>query len=203
MSTEATTSDRILDAAWHLVGSEGAAAASMGRIAQAAGVSRQAVYLHFPSRAALLIAAARREDARAGFIREVVDARSLAPVDGLVALVRAWFRHIPRILPVARALMAAEAAGDEGGQAWRDRFDDLREAVRRAIERLEQTGQLAGGWSVDTAADWVWARIHITSWYHLVVERGWDADELLDRTLRSVLAEVADSGATHPAAQRA
>ena len=195
MSTEATTRDRILDAAWHIVGSEGAGGASMGRIAREVGVSRQAVYLHFSNRAALLIAAARREDARAGFIGEVVHARSLAPVDGLIALIRAWFRHIPRILPVARALMAAEAAGDEGGQAWRDRFDDLREAVRRAIERLDQAGQLAGGWSVDTAADWVWARIHITTWYHLVVERGWDPDDLLDRTIQTLLSEVAVGGA--------
>ena len=54
------TPARILDAALALLREGGPV--RMSDIAKAAGVSRQAVYLHFPTRAQLLIAAARRLD---------------------------------------------------------------------------------------------------------------------------------------------
>ena len=40
-------------------------------------------------------------------------------------------------------------------RAWHDRMDELREAFRFATGRLT----LAPGWTADTAADWVWARL--------------------------------------------
>ena len=105
-------------------------------------------------------------------------------------LLREWCDYIPEIMPVARALEAAEITGDEGGAAWRDRMEDLREAFRIAVERIAGDGRLAQGWSVETATDWVWARSHLTTWQHLVSERRWSPDDYKERSTRSILAEI-------------
>jgi hypothetical protein len=55
---------------------------------------------------------------------------------------------------------------------------------------VEKDGRLANGWTVQTAADWVWARSHLEGWQHLVVERGWSPEDYEEQVVRSVLAEV-------------
>jgi hypothetical protein len=69
-------------------------------------------------------------------------------------------------------------------------MDDPREAFRIAVERVASDGRLAEGWAVETATDWVRARSHLTTWQHLVVERGWSPDDYKGRSIRSILAEV-------------
>jgi AcrR family transcriptional regulator len=182
--------DHILDTAWALARKRGVHAVTVADIAVASGVSRQLVYHHFDSRAGLLFAMARHHDVAVGFRRRVAEARELAPVDALEALLRLWCDYIPDILPVARALEAAVITGDEGGAAWRDRIDDIHEAFRLAVERVDADGRLAAGWTVATAADWILARSHISTWQHLVVERGWPAPDYVERTVASILGEV-------------
>ncbi len=186
------TRARILDVAWEQISEHGAAEITMSRVAGAAGVSRQLLYFHFANRAGLLTAMARRRDETSGFIEEASDSRAMEPVPGLEHLLRAWFAHLPRILPVARALEAAEVTGDDGGAAWRDRMADLREAVRIAIDRVSRDDRLADGWAVDEAADWVWSRIQPGTWQRLVGERDWSPADYAERTLGSLLAELVD-----------
>ena len=189
--TGTDTRSRILDAAWALVRRHGASSATMAEIAGAAGVSRQLVYFHFENRAGLLLAMARHHDTRSGFVDRVVASRSLPAAEGLAELLATWLAYVPEILPVARALEAAAARGDEGGgAALRDRMQDLREAIRIAVERVEAAGRLAPGWSVASATDWVWARSHLSGWQHLVVERAWRPGDYTGRAIRSILAEV-------------
>lgn len=88
---------------------------------------------------------------------------------------------------MARALEAAEITGEEGGAAWRDRMDSLHEVFRAAVERVARDGE---GWTLEMAADWVWACSHLETWQHLVVERGWSTKDYEKRIVRSVLAEV-------------
>jgi AcrR family transcriptional regulator len=196
--TGADTRLRILDTAWALIRERGIDQVTVAEIAEAARVSRQLVYVHFANRAGLLVAVARHHDASSGFVERVAATRKLPPVDGLEALLREWLGYLPTILPVARALEAAAATGDEGGSAWRDRMDDLREAFRVGFDRVHQAGRLAGGWTVPAATDWVWARSHLTTWQHLVGERGWPPGDYTERTVRSILAEVV----TQPPASR-
>ena len=185
------TRSRILESAWELVRERGTTrGVTVAGIAAAAGVSRQLVYFHFENRAGLLAAMARHHDVASGFAGRVAASGALPPVEGLEKLLRAWFEYVPEILPVARALEAAEIAGDEGGAAWRDRMDDLRDAFRIAVERIAGDGRLVGGWTVETATDWVWARSHLATWQHLVAERGWSPDDYRERSVRSILAEV-------------
>jgi AcrR family transcriptional regulator len=182
--------DHIVETAWALARERGVHAVTVADIAAASGVSRQLVYHHFDSRAGLLVAMARHHDAAVGFRRRVVEARSLPPVEALEALLRLWCDYIPDILPVARALEAAVITGDEGGAAWRDRMADIHEAFRLAVERVAEEGRLAPGWTVATAADWIAARNHISTWQHLVVEAGWSPSDYVERTVASILAEV-------------
>ena len=99
----------------------------MAGVAEAAGVSRQLVYIHFTSRAGLLTAMARDHDRRSGFAARVAATHELPPAEGLERLVREWLAYVPEILPVARALEAASITGEDGAEAWRDRMDDLHE----------------------------------------------------------------------------
>jgi AcrR family transcriptional regulator len=188
-STElsAETRRRVLDAAWERVREHGPKGASVKDIAAAAGVSRQLVYFHYGSRAGLLTAMARHRDR--GFGRAAADALELTPLEGLEATLRAWCGYVPEILPVARALEAALVTGDEGGTAWRERMGELHQVLRRAIERVE----LEPPWTVETATDWVWARVQPASYAHLVGERGWTHERYVQRTVESLLRELSRS----------
>ena len=180
----------ILETAWRLVGERGVQAVTVADIAAASGVSRQLVYHHFESRAGLLVAMTRHHDAASGFRKRLVATRDLEPVEGFEAGLRLWLGYVPEVLHVARALEAALIAGDEGGAAWRDRMDDIHEVFRLAIARVQQDGRLAPGWTDDTAADCVYARSHVSTWQHLVADRGWPAGDYVERTIASIMAEV-------------
>lgn len=186
----AETRARILGTAWQLVRDKGAGAVTVKEVAAEAGVSRQLVYFHYQNRAGLLLAMARHQDRSSGFLRAVAAARDLAPVPGFEALLRAWCAYLAEILPVARALEAAYITGDEGGDAWRDRMTELREALRLALARIEAEGGLAPGWIAETAADWAWARVQPGSWAGLVGMRGWAPGQYTERTVGSLLAEL-------------
>jgi AcrR family transcriptional regulator len=188
--TRGDTRARILDTAWGLVRERGIGAVTVADIAAATGVSRQLLYVHFENRAGLLVAMARRHDVRSGFAGRAAEARSLPPVAALERLLRLWFAYVPEILPVARALEAAATNGDEGGVAWRDRMGDLREMFAAAVERVDQDGRLAEGWTVPSATDWVWARAQPATFQHLVVDRAWPPDDYTERAVHSILTEV-------------
>src|SRR5215211_4229970 len=163
--TRGETRARILDTAWELVRERGVGAVTVADIAAASGVSRQLLYVHFENRAGLLVAMARRHDARSGFAGRAAETRALPPVAALERLLRLWFAYLPEILPVARALEAAAVNGDEGGVAWRDRMGDLRELFAAAVARVEGDGRLTRCWKV---TDWVWARAQPATFQHLV-----------------------------------
>ncbi len=195
MSNTVTTAQpnaraHILETAWRLIGKRGVHAVTVADIAGASGVSRQLVYHHFESRAGLLVAMARHHDGASGFRRRFAASRELPPVEGLETLLELWLQYVPLILPVARALEAAVITGDEGEAAWRDRMDDIHETFRLAVERIEGEGRLAEGWTVDTAADWVYAHSHVATWQHLVVDRGWPAQRYVERTIAAIMTEV-------------
>ena len=197
-TTQTDSRARILDTAWTLIRRRGPDQVTVADIAEAAGVSRQLVYVHFANRAGLLVAVARHHDASSGFVERVAATRKLPPVDGLEALLRLWCAYIPEILPFARALEAAATTGDEGGTAWHDRMDDLWEAFRVAVDRVHRDGRLAGRWTVRTATDWVWARSHLATWQHLVGERGWRPDDYTEHAVGSILAEIVTAPADGP-----
>jgi AcrR family transcriptional regulator len=162
----------------------------VGEIAAAAGVSRQLVYVHFTSRAGLLVAMTRHQDVRSGFRERAWATRELPPAEALEALARSWCEYAAQIMPVPLELEAALIAGEDGAVAWRDRMGELHQAFRFATGRLEAVGELAAGWTADSAADWTLAQVQPSNWLHLVRERGWSEDEYVGRTVASILTQV-------------
>ena len=154
----------------------------MGDVAKGAGVSRQAVYDHFGSRAELMVATVRYGDGVLGLNGRLRRYRAAGSgVERLETYVEFWGNYIPEIYGIARALLA-EREGDEAvAAAWDDRMRAVHDACRDIIERLRRDGTLAPGWPTDEAADLLWTMLSIRNWESLTRERGWSVDHYVDR----------------------
>ncbi len=173
-SDEAETRPRILEAAWRLLETRAGQGVRMGDIAREAGVSRQAVYLHFPNRAALLGATTRyidevkRVDDRLRASREAGD--GLTRLD---AFVDAWCGYIPEIYGVARALMAMQDDDDAAAEAWADRMRAMREGCAAAVKALKNDGTLKPDLPAAAATDLLAMLLSVRNWEQLVRDGGW------------------------------
>lgn len=146
----------------------------MRDVADAAGVSRQAVYDHFGSRADLMVATARYGDEVGGLEERLRGYRSaVRGVDRLEAFIEFWGNYIPEIHGIARALLAAREGDAAVAAAWDDRMRVVREACRDIVGRLQSDGMLAPGWSLDEAGEMLWSLLSIGNWENLTLERGW------------------------------
>jgi len=187
MAATTNTRDTLLDAAWHLAERHGLAQVTLAQIGAAAGMTRQTVYLHFGSRAGLLVDMARHRDRSSRNVRKMmVVARARPGRASIERFVRAWFGHAAEIVPVARAIEAAAAVDADAATAWRDRMDAQRELIRQLIDRLADAGRLSKRWTREEAVDWFWSRIHLDVWQQLVVERGWPRERVVSRVAESL-----------------
>jgi AcrR family transcriptional regulator len=181
----------VLDAAWRLLEEEGVERATMAAVADRAGVSRQALYLHFASRAELLLALHDHVDQHldlAASIQPVLDAPD--GVAALEAFVAHLARYHPKILSIDLAVLRAASDDadvavlvEQATRAWHD-------GCRAIVQRLEDEGRLASPWTVDTAADLVWSFMFPETLQRLTADRGWPTErfgELLAVLLRRTL----------------
>lgn len=189
MSSEKNpTRDRILQATLDLLEAGGASGVRMTDIARAAGVSRQAVYLHFASRAELLIAATRHLDMRHDIQGQLTESRE-APTGRarLRAWVKVWGHYIPCIYGVGKALMAMQDHDAEARAAWDGRMAAVREGCAAAVAALERDGDLTTRLSRDEAVDFLWSLQSVRMWEHLRHDCGWSQDRTVE-----VLQEMAE-----------
>ncbi len=171
------TRREILDAAWTLIAKRGAEV-SMTDIAQAVGMTRQSVYVHFGSRGGLLMALVRRADEREGIIEALTDAMHVQPAaDRLDTCLRAWFDFVPKIHPVARDLIRLRTTDKEAADAWHDRMDDLHGLFKLLVQSLKKDKALAPYWTVPRATDYLWSGCSVQAWSLLVEDRGWSGAE--------------------------
>lgn len=191
MSSKNTgTNEKILTAACELLGAEGGDAARMSDIAKKAGISRQAVYLHFPTRAELLIAAARHLDDVNAVDERLAKSRS-APtgLERLNAFIDAWGGYIPEIYCVGRALMAMAPTDDAADAAWRDRMNAVRHGCEAAVKALEKDGALAAHLSVNEATDLLWTLLSVRNWEQLTIDCGWPQETYVN-TMKTLAAKA-------------
>jgi AcrR family transcriptional regulator len=154
----------------------------MSDVAGVAGVSRQAVYDHFGSRADLMVATVRYGDRVLGLDERLSRYRAASSgSERLGAFVEFWGNYVPEIHGIARALMSARESDEAVAAAWDDRMGVVYEACRDIVERLHGDGALAPGWSLDEAADVLWTMLSIRSWESLVLERGWPVSRYVSR----------------------
>jgi AcrR family transcriptional regulator len=181
-SEDSNTRQRILAETWRLVEQHLGRSVRISDIARAAGISRQAVYLHFNSRTELLVATVRYVDQVHGLDDRLAGLRSA--VDGVETLqlfVDFWGSYIPEIYGLARALLVARETDPAAAAAWEDRMKALREGCRCVIECLEREQLLVQGWNIAEGADFLYGMLSVSIWENLTIERGWTKSQYLTR----------------------
>lgn len=146
----------------------------MRDVAARAGVSRQALYLHFADRTALFLEVARSADAglrtpqRQRRVDEAPDGRQA--LREAVAL-QAWLK--PRLKGVATAMDVLRRSDPAAAAAWEEREHARLERCVQLMKRLRHDGCLASPWDIDSAAQCFWAVTSQRVWSDLVEDQGW------------------------------
>ena len=155
----------------------------MSDIAKKAGISRQALYLHFPNRAELLIATTRYVDdvtdveARFKCSREAEDG-----IERLEEFIAAWGGYVPVVHPVAQALLAMKDSDVAANTAWKNRMQAMREGCEAAVLALLRDGYLSKELSVKEATDILWTLLSVRNWELLTVDCGWTQEQYIEKT---------------------
>jgi AcrR family transcriptional regulator len=164
----------LLAATRSLLEEQGAESLTMAAVAERAGVSRRAVYLHFASRTELLTELFGYMSEQEGLTA------SLEPVwqapDAAAAL-EEWARHLarfhPRVLAVARAIQRVRRVDPDADAHWRLVMADQQACCQRLAAWLARERRLAPPWTVPAAADMLWALMSYELLEDLLVDRGW------------------------------
>jgi AcrR family transcriptional regulator len=184
------TRRRILQAAWELLEQQDSGVRLVD-VADRAGVSRQAVYLHFGDRSGLLVALVDFIDVSLGAVQ--IRAHVHGGATGVESLQR-WIEtmswYSAKIDRVTQVLETSQYQDEALAAAWRDRMGRRQMHLRSIVERIAAEGQLAEGWSVDTVVDLIYVVTMPGPWRELTRELGWTAEQYtqnLTRLARSAL----------------
>lgn len=195
MTPTQDTRDRILEKTWELFEAEGPARVRMADVARAAGVSRQAVYLHFGSRAGLLLGLVAFVDERQELGELIGWVRASRNGDELIQrLTRQQILYNPRIDALAHALQLAAPTDPDVQAAFDDRMEDRLRGMQDAAAQLRSWGELREGLSLRVAADLMWSILSLGVWRGLVQERGWTDEEYCEHIADSLRAVLLESG---------
>jgi AcrR family transcriptional regulator len=186
-SPKRSTRELVLDAALALFTEEGATDVRLEDIAKRAGVSRQSVYVHFGSRAGLLLALVQHVDAT-GLLEALMQRIFEAPTspEALDAIVHLHAEYSPAVYPVARVFMLGRHEDEALRVAWDDRMEARRNVYRFVIEWLQRDGLLAPPWSIEVATDVVFVLTSWQGWELFVIDQRWSKEAYLEH-LRVVL----------------
>ena len=163
-----STRTRILDTARELTEKHGTAP-TMSALARAVGISRQALYLHFPDHATLLLALVAYIDEQEQLQDGIAAVRQAPDAAGSI---RAWARlqawHNPKIAALARALDDSRHTDPAASAAWADRTGNRMRGAISIIERLRAEGRLHPTWTTTEAAALLWELTSFHVWDDLV-----------------------------------
>ncbi|NYD49329.1 AcrR family transcriptional regulator [Actinomadura luteofluorescens] len=125
--------------------------AGLGAVADAAGVTRQTVYAHFPSREKLLLALAERLTGETVAAMDAADPEAGPAADALVRLLDAAARAAGRHPALTRRISAVPVST----RADHERHEPVADRIGRVIERGRRGGEfddrLPVGWLVAAA----------------------------------------------------
>ena len=182
MSSDAPkTRLKILQATLSLLDGGEGRAVRMTDVADRVGITRQALYLHFSTRAELLTAATHYiEELHHSAERLRPSRTATTGVERLDAYIDAWGNFIPEIYGTALALMAMSETDDAAAQTWRTRMQDMREGCEAAILALKRDGMLSKDYTPAQATDLLWMMLSVRNWEHLNIACGWSQEQYLD-----------------------
>jgi len=169
----ATTRIEILDAARALFEVDGFFAVGLDAVAKKAGVSRQAIYLHFASKADLLRALHERVNELdvAPAMERVWRAPSASAA--LDVWVDASADAIPRFINIFNALDPPRRVDPDAEATWHAPAEGHYADCRRLAEWLHREGELTAEMKVAEAADIIWSITNVKAYESLVVDRSW------------------------------
>jgi len=178
-SVSTPTRQKILKATLALLEAGDGNAVRMGDVAKRAGISRQALYLHFKNRAELLIAATYYLDEIKGAEARLAPSRNAhSGTERLEAYIKAWAGYLPEIYGMATALMAMSDHDSAAAAAWEERMQDMREGCAAAMTALSAENRLA--MPEKDATDLLWTLLSVRNWAQLTKACGWTQAQYLD-----------------------
>jgi AcrR family transcriptional regulator len=195
------TSTAILDAARELFETHGYHAVGLEAVATKAGVSRQAIYLHFDSKAALLQA-----------LHERINDLDVVPVmttvwkapgalAGLAAFVAATTATASKIVGIYTALDAASRTDPQVAASMKLGHQRRYADCLRMATWLDTEGLLAAGITRGHAADVIWAIANIPTFTLLIRDRHWPQTRWtawITDTLQTTLLKTTAGAAARP-----
>ena len=188
MSSEQTKT-RILDTTWKLL-EKRIEKNRMSDIAKAVGISRQALYLHYPTRTELLIATTKHIDTVKKVNQRLKLSRTAGSgVERLHFFIKAWGGYIPEIHGISVALRNMRKNDKAAAEAWDDRMQAVRHGCQAAVVAIAKDGKLKFDLSEQIATDILWTLLTIENWEKLVINCGWLQSAYEEKMIE--LAEIA------------
>ena len=175
----AQTRTQILEAARAMFEELGYYGAGLEAVAKKAGVSRQAIYLHFSSKAELLTALHLHvfdTDVAPALERHAVT-EAMTALDVLDATIAADVEIVDRVWRIHESLTMARRQHPEVDQTLVPREEEHYDGLLDVGRRLEREGALPPTMPVGLFADMLWGLLNVGTFRNLVVERGWSLEQ--------------------------
>jgi AcrR family transcriptional regulator len=170
---------QILDAARAVFEEFGYYDAGLGAVAKMAGVSRQAIYLHFESKAELLTALHLHI-----FATDVLPALERHPItdaasalEALDAMIAVDVDVVSKVWRIHEALQMARRQHPEVEATLRPREEDRYRGLLELGRRLKREGALPADIQAGMFADMLWGLTGVGTYRSLVLERGWSLEQ--------------------------
>ena len=176
MSSEQTKT-RILETTWKVLETR-SDKNRMSDIATAVGISRQALYLHYPTRAELLIATTKHIDKVKKVNQRLELSRAAGSgIERLHFFIKAWGGYIPEIHGMSVALRNMRENDKAAAEAWDERMQAVRHGCQAAVRAIEKDGKLKSDLSEQVATDILWTLLTVENWEKLVLDCAWSQSE--------------------------
>ena len=188
MSSEQTKT-RILETTWKVLETR-SDKNRMSDIATAVGISCQALYLHYPTRAELLIATTKHIDKVKKVNQRLELSRAAGSgIERLHFFIKAWGGYIPEIHGISVALRNMRENDKAAAEAWDERMQAVRHGCQAAVRAIEKDGKLKSDLSEQVATDILWTLLTVENWERLVLDCTWSQSEYEIKMIE--LAEIA------------
>lgn len=170
---------QILEAARAVFEEFGYYDAGLGAVAKTAGVSRQAIYLHFESKADLLTALHLHI-----YATDVLPALERHPTtdaasawEALDAMIAVDADVVSKVWRIHEALQMARRQHPEVEETLRPREEDRYRGLIDLGRRLKREGALPAHIPARMFADMLWGLTGVGTYRSLVLERGWSLEQ--------------------------
>ncbi|MEO5815539.1 MAG: TetR family transcriptional regulator [Gemmatimonadaceae bacterium] len=175
-TTRDATRVALFEAGLALIERRGVAHATLARVGETAGVTRQSVYLHFGSRAGFLLGLVDYVNNREGFDKAVARVEAATTADAaLLQLIELRAASAPRLEPLIAALGAAMSDDAVVADVWKKRQELRWRTFRRLATRMQKENALRSDLSTTDAAALMWSASSFETWRYLVRTRGWSS----------------------------